>query len=261
MIKIPFDRCVILTTLDYAQITNRLESAIYDPNFLSESSAVGVASQNENRAPKRQRYFGHIQGFKFLANRIIGHRYCHLPAFLTPTIAGRIDSLNRGYEISLTIELNSITFALLLAWLGGLFTTISSAIDNALTVSKNYQYLTTVQIIAGVYILIIAYFYFEAWRATRYFRTLFVKELVGSISIQVVDRSTPNTDFDYERLDDIRSTTAVLRQNLPSFPAPASADFSTENARSITTLLRQNLPSFPRRSTDIHPADRPNSSP
>jgi hypothetical protein len=259
MIKIPFDRCVILTTLDYAQITNRLASAIYDPSFSSESSAVGVASQNENRAPKQQRYFGQIQGFKFLANRIIGHRYWHLPAFLTPTIAGKIDSLYRGYEISLTIELNSITFALLLTWLGGLLTTISSVVDNALTSSKNYQYLTTMQIIIGVYLLIIAYFYFEAWRATRYFRTLFIKELVGSISSQVVDRSTANANFDYEPLGDLRSTTSLLRQNLPSFPARPSADFPTENARSITTLLRQNLPSFPHRSTDIHPADRPNS--
>ncbi len=247
MIKIPFNRCVILTTLDYAQITNRLESAIYDPSFSSQSGT--------DRAPKRQRYFGQIQGFKFVANRIIGHKYCHLPAFITPTIAGRIESLYRGYEISLTIELNSITFALLLTWLGGLFTTVSSVIDNTLTGSKNYQYLTTVQIIAGVYLLIIAYFYFEAWRATSYFRTLFIKELVGSISNQV-DRSTWNNDFD----NDLQSTTALLRQNLPSFPAPASTDFPTENARSITTLLRQNLPSFPHRSTDIHPADRPNSS-
>jgi hypothetical protein len=248
MIKIPFDRCVILTTLDYAQITNRLESAIYDPSFSSQSGAVGVASQNENRAPKQQRYFGQIQGFKFLANRIIGHRYWHLPAFLTPTIEGKIDSLYRGYEISLTVKLNSITFALLLTWLGGLFTTVSSVIDNTLTGSKNYQYLTTMQIIAGVYILIIAYFYFEAWRATRYFRTLFVKELVGSISSQVVDRSTWNKGFENEPLGDLQATTALLRQNLPSFPAPTSADFPTENARSITTLLRQNLPSFPRRS-------------
>jgi hypothetical protein len=251
MIKIPFNRCVILTTLDYTQITNRLESAIYDPSFLSQS---GV-----DRVPNRQRYFGQIQGFKFLANRIIGHKYWHLPAFLTPTIAGKIESLYRGYEISLTIELNSITFALLLTWLGGLFTTVSSVIDNTLTGSKNYQYLTTVQIIAGVYILIIAYFYFEAWRATKYFRTLFIKELVGSISSQVVDRSMWDKGFDNDRLGDIPATTALLRQNLPSFPAPAAADFPAENARSITSLLRQNLPSFPHGSTDIHSADRPNS--
>ncbi len=250
MIKIPFDRCVILTTLDYAQITNRLESAIYDSSFSAQSSV--------DRAPKQQRYFGQIQGFKFLANRIIGHRYWHLPAFLTPTIEGKIDSLYHGYEISLTVKLNSITFALLLTWLGGLFTTISSVIDNILTGSKNYQYLTTIQIIAGVYLLIIAYFYFEAWRATRYFRTLFIKELVGAVSSQVVARSMWNDNYDDERFGDIQSTTDLLRQNLPSFPA-ATTDLPAKNARSITTLLRQNLPSFPRQSTDIQPVDRPNS--
>lgn len=223
MIRIPFDRCVIITTLNFAQIADRLESAIYDPIF--------SAQQNTNSPPTKQRYFGQIQGFKFLANRIIGYKHFHLPAFLSPTIEGKIDSLHHGYEISLVIKLHNMTVALLLTCLGGLFATLSSVLDNIFAGIRNYQYVTTVQVIALVYVVVIAYFYFEAWRATKFFRTLFVKKFVGNIDSGVVDRAMWHSNFD---LKDVRKSRAVgdlLRKNLPSFPTDSSTPDRTDYPR------------------------------
>ena len=110
MIKIPFDRCVILTTLDFEQISERLATAIYDPRFSADRSA--------ERAPKHQYYCGQIHGFKFSASRLIGHKYFHLPLVLSPTIEGNINALSTGYEISLTAKLQNVTVVLLLTWLG-----------------------------------------------------------------------------------------------------------------------------------------------
>ncbi len=245
MIKIPFDRRVILTTLDFAQITDRLETAIYDPDFSSRSS--------DNRIPKHQRYFGRIQGLRFMATRIVGHKYFHIPAFLVPTIEGKIESLYRGYEISLTLKLNEITFAVLLTWLGGLLTTISAVLDNIFADSRNYRYLTIVLALAGLYILVIAYCYFEAWRARRFFKQLFTNRFEWASGDRDVDNSTWQPEFDFEEVGDLRSIATLLRQNLPSFPARQAANQQAENGRSITTLLRQNLPSFPRR--DRYPED------
>jgi hypothetical protein len=242
MIKIPFDRRVILTTLDFAQITDRLETAIYDPTFSSRSS--------NNNTPKHQQYFGLIQGLRFVATRIVGNKYLHIPAFLVPTIEGKIESLHRGYEISLAVKLNEITFALLLAWLGGLLTTVSSVLDNIFADSKNYQYLTIVQIIAGLYVLVIAYFYFEAWRATGFFKQLFINGFARATHNEAVDLSMWHPEFDFEEVGNLRSIATLLRQNLPSFPARQSAPQQVETTRSITTLLRQNLPSFPHRESD-----------
>ena len=214
MIRIPFDRCVIITTLNFEQIAERLECAIYDPSF--------SARQNTNSLPTNQRYFGQIQGFKFLANRIVGHKYLHLPAFLSPTIEGKIDSLHHGYEISLAIKIHNITVALLLTCLGGLLATLSSVLDNIFTGTKNYQYVTTVQIIALVYPIVIAYFYFEAWRATKFFRTLFVKKFVGNIESGVVDRAMWRSNFDLKDVGKSREIGDLLRKNLPSFPTGSS---------------------------------------
>jgi hypothetical protein len=243
MIKIPFDRRVILTTLDFAQITDRLETAIYDPDFSSRSS--------NNRTPKHQRYFGRIQGLRFMATRIVGHKYFHIPAFLVPTIEGKIESLYRGYEISLTLKLNEITFAVLLAWLGGLLTTISAVLDNIFADSKNYQYLTIVLTLAGLYVLAIAYCYFEAWRARRFFKQLFTNKFTLASGDRAVERALWQPEYDFEDVGDLRSIATLLRQNLPSFPARQAANQPVETGRSIATLLRQNLPSFPRR--DRHP--------
>jgi hypothetical protein len=214
MIRIPFDRCVIISTLNFAQITDRLASAIYDPDFSLQ--------QNTNSTHRNQHYFGQIQGFKFLATRIIGAKYFHLPSFFSPTIEGKIDSLHHGYEISLAIKLNNITVALLLTWLGGLFATLSSVLDNIFTGTKNYQYLTLVQVVALVYVLVIAYFYFEARRSTKFFRTLFIKKFAGNIDRGVVDRAIWHPDFDLQDISKSRAIGDLLRKNLPSFPTGAS---------------------------------------
>ena len=214
MIKIPFDRCVIISTLDLAQITDRLESAIYDPSFQSSS--------NTKVNSTHQRCFGQLQGFKFLANRIVGHKYLHLPTFLSPTIEGKIASLHHGYEISLAIKLNNLTLVLLLTWLGGLFTVLSSILDNILAGSSNDRYLMTVGITAIVYILVIAYFYFDAWRATKFFKTLFVKRFAVASGDEVVDQPSWHSGFDFPEASNSRSSIELLRQNLPSFPTRSS---------------------------------------
>jgi hypothetical protein len=210
MIKIPFDRCVIVTTLDFAQITDRLESAIYDPKFSSESHL--------NKTPNQQSYLGQIRGYKFSATRIVGHKYLHLPGFLFPTIEGDINSLHHGYEISLAIKLHNITFVLLLTWLGGLFTIIPSIFDNIFIGTRNYQYLTIVQAIALVYIATIAYFYLDAWQATKFFKTLFVKKFKSSIENPIVTTPTRDPDSQIPQTGGAPSPTDLLRKNLPSFP-------------------------------------------
>ncbi len=214
MIRIPFDRCVIISTLNFAQITDRLASAIYDPDFSLQ--------QNTNSTHSEPYYFGQIQGFKFLATRIIGFKHFHLPSFFAPTIEGKIDSLHHGYEISLAVKLHNVTVALLLTWLGGLFATLSSVLDNVFTGTKNYQYVTLVQIVALVYILEIAYFYFEARRSTKFFRTLFIKKFAGNIDRGVVDRSMWHPDFDLQDIGKSRAIGDLLRKNLPSFPTGGS---------------------------------------
>jgi hypothetical protein len=229
MIKIPFDQCVILTTLDFAQITDRLESAIYVGAATTENSharrqslSAGASPQSAKTKLKRQHFFGQIQGFKFLANRIVGHKYLHLPAFLSPTIEGNINSLHHGYEISLAVKLHNITCAILLTWLGGLLTTISPMLDNVLVDSKNYQYLTAVQIIATVYVAVVIYLYFDAWRTTRFFRSLFVKGFTGATKIIYEDRSMWSSDLSDLQLQEVSNAsepTNLLRRNLPSFPS------------------------------------------
>ena len=219
MIRIPFDRCVILSTLDFTQITDRLDSAIYDPSFRSRSA--------DNNVPKQQCYLGQIRGFKFLATRIIGHKYLHLPIFLSPTISGDINSLHHGYEISLAVRLSNLTFTLLLTCLGGLLTTLSSVFDNILVDSKNYQYLATWQIATIFYIAVLAYFYFSAWQATKFFRNLFAQGFMGNTPLNVVAQPAWNSDFGLQEVEDFQwhtvspgaSSTDWLRKNLPSFTA------------------------------------------
>jgi hypothetical protein len=226
MINIPSNRCVIVTTLNFTQITERLVGAIYDPQFSSETTL--------DRALKSQPYLGKIQGFKFLATKIIGFKNLHLPVFLSPTIEGKIDSLHHGYEISLRLKLQNTTAALLLTCLGGLFTTISAILDNILTDARNYQYLTTVETIAVVYILVLAYFYFAACRETKYFKNLFIKGFTAAPQNPVPsDRSSWDRDFQVravgnasgQSLDTAEPATGWLQQNLPSFPK-RDRDFS-----------------------------------
>jgi hypothetical protein len=229
MIKIPFNRCVILTTLDFAQITNRLESAIYVGAVSPSTQPQPSSIPPDNSRSNHPRYFGQIRGFRFLATRIIGHKYIHLPIFLLPTVEGEIDSLHHGYEISLTVKLQNITCALLLTCLGGLFTTISSVLDNILVGTKNYQYLTIVQIVALFYVVVLTYFYFDAWRATKFFRALFVKKFTGATQLADFDRQTCSGDLQLRdtiedpgaRLHQQKLSIDLLRKNLPSFPSPS----------------------------------------
>lgn len=218
MIRIPFDRCVILTTLDFAQVTDRLKSVIYDPNIPWQATNLNSL--------KHQPYFGQVRGFKFLATQIIGHKYLHLPIFLSPTIEGNINSLQSGYEISLAVRLNNVTFVLLLTWLGGLLTTVSSVLDNILVDAKNYQYLTTVQIAILCYLLVLAYLYFSAWSTTKFFRGLFAQGFTGTTKIGVVERPIWDSALQFQEVGDFptgisqdrKSATDWLRHNLPSFP-------------------------------------------
>jgi hypothetical protein len=257
MINIPFNRCVIVTTLNFGQIIERLEGAIYDPHF---SSSIAT-----DRAINSQSYLGKIQGFNFLATKLLGFKYFHLPTFLSPTIEGKIDSLHHGYEISLRLKLQNITFALLLTCLGGLFTTISAILDNLLTGSKNYQYLTTVETIAVVYILILVYFYFAARRETKFFKTLFIKGFTAANHTTVDGHGASwSEDFQFQeigncaiqRLATAEPATGWLKQNLPSFPSPDRADRDRQQMKTrlqipeSRDLLKQNLPSFPKLDRD-----------
>jgi hypothetical protein len=208
MIKIPFDRCVILTTLDFAQITDRLESVIYNPHSPS--------LQIDGSSSTRQRFLGEIRGFKFLATRILGHKYLHLPRFLAPAIEGKIDSLHHGYEISLSIKLHNITCVLLVTWLGGVFVAASSVLDSVFMGIKNSQYVTILSIVIFFYLAVLAYLYVEAWSATKFFRTLFVRGLTSTTEMIQTVRSTVNFDLQPQPSGDL--STDQLRKNLPSFP-------------------------------------------
>jgi hypothetical protein len=229
MIKIPFDRCVILTTLDFDRIIDRLESEIYDRRF--------NYTPNNNRSVKYQRYFGELRGFKFLATRIIGNKYLHLPGFFLPCIEGTIDQLHNGYEISLRVKLNNWTFVALLTWLGGLFTfTMSSIIDNVLGDVKDYRYLTDVGISIGLCLLTICYFYFASWRATKFFKNLFAQRLLGTTNIAAPQ---PKWQPQIPQLALQRSSVDWMRQNLPSFPSTPDAINSAMKGKMSTKSKQQ----------------------
>jgi hypothetical protein len=221
MIKIPFDRCLILTTLEFGQIMDRLESAIYvDPAVRDESSSF-LSPRTAFSTPKQERYTGQLRGFKFSATRIVGHKYFHLPTFLLPTIEGSIKALHHGYEISLTVKLHATTCVLLLACLGGLLTTFSLILGNILA-DKNYQYLTAAQILVPIYIGLVICLYFEARQTIGFFRTLFVKRFVAATKIEVGDRSMWSSDLRFDEIDTAPAEGLQpidwLRHNLPSFP-------------------------------------------
>lgn len=253
MINIPFNRCVVVTTLNLVQITDRLQSAIYDPHF--------AASTTADRGSQSQYYQGKIHGFKFSAARIISYKDFHLPIFLSPIIEGKIDSLYHGYKISLTMKVQNITVALLLTWLGGLFIAISTVLDHILTDPENYQYSIAFQMIVLCSIVVLAYFYFAAYRETKFFKTLFFKGFaVATQHPDVSPRPSWSEDFQFQEVSnssgDLLSTaepvTGWLRKNLPSFPNPDrdSSDRRQEKKplqrQESLDLLQQNLPSFPK---------------
>ncbi|AFY94208.1 hypothetical protein [Chamaesiphon minutus] len=235
MIRIPFPQCVILTTLDFAQITDRLESAIYEgetqsltsghlvPAALpSADSAVTLPSTESHSLvkviPKQQHFIGEIQGFKFSAARIIGHKYLHLPRFLVPAIEGKINSLYHGYQLTLCIKIHQITLILLLTWLGGLFTITSSIINNIVAGIDLGRFLIPLEYAALAYILVLGYLYFEAWRSTKFFRNLFVRGFAGATSTPVVSPSVWSSELQLSEMGTSQSSTDWLRKNLPSFP-------------------------------------------
>ena len=221
MIKIPFNRCVILTTLDFSQIADRLESAIYVGHPADLPMAVDPALSAAATSHPNQRYFGQVRDFKFLATRIVGHKYFHLPIFLLPTVEGKIHALHHGYEISLDIKIHDITLVVLLTWFGGLFITICSILDNLVAGSKNYQYLTMVEIVAFGYVGVLAYFYFHAWRATKFFKTLFVRGFTHT-NTRVVSQPGWISELPLQEPGEVPSSTILLQKNLPSFPSNPS---------------------------------------
>jgi hypothetical protein len=220
MIKIPFDRCVILTTLDFDRIIDRLESEIYDRRLENRPKT--------KRAARWQHYYGELSGFKFTATRIIGIKYLHLPGFLLPTIEGKIDQLYNGYEISLDVKLHTWTFIALLTWLGGLFTfTASSILDNVLGEVRDYRYLTDVSISISLFLLTVFYLYFASWRGTKFFKALFAQRLLGTTSIVAPQTTQWQPSLQRQQLALQRSSIDWMRRNLPSFP-------STPDARTAT---------------------------
>ena len=235
MIRIPFPQCVILTTLDFAQITHRLESAIYAgetqlpaarsvaPGTLPSAGSSADLPKSESHAlvkinPKQQHFFGEIQGFKFLATRIIGYKYLHLPRFLLPTIEGKINSLYHGYQITLCIKIHQITLILLLTWLGGLFTATSSIIGNILAGIDLERFLAPIEYIALAYVVALAYLYLDAWLSTKFFKNLFVRGFVGATANTVASSPVWSSELQYPQMGGGRSSTDWLRKNLPSFP-------------------------------------------
>ena len=220
MIKIPFDRCVILTTLDFDRIMDRLESEIYDRRFQYQP--------NTKRTAKHQHYYGELQGFKFVATRTIGSKYLHLPGFLIPSIEGKIQPLYNGYEISLEVKLHNLTFMLLLTWFGALFAfTVSSLLDNILGEVKGSGYLTNVSISVGIYLMVVGYIYFAAWRSTKFFRSLFAQRLLGTTNIVMVSNSNWQTGIQRQQQIFQRSSVDWLKHNLPSFPSTTDSQVAT----------------------------------
>jgi hypothetical protein len=212
MMKIPFDRCLIVTTLDFDRILDRLESAIYDSRF--------EPSYSFDRSPRKQRYYGEIRGFKFSATRTIGHKYVHLPSLFLPTIEGTIDQLHNGYEISLKVALHNWTCLLLLGWLGGLVTfVVASMVDNVLGEIQAFQYLNDLLLSFSIYLAIVAYFYFAAWRGIKFFKSLFAQRLLTTSAIVLVTKPKWQMDLQYQQATFNRTAVDWMRVNLPSLPS------------------------------------------
>jgi hypothetical protein len=176
MIKIPFEQCVVLTTLDFEQISERLATAIYDPYCPPRDTSI---------ARKHQRYSGHIRGYKFSASPLLGNKHIHLPFFLFPTIEGNILPLANGYEISLMAKLQNFTFILLLTGLGGILLACSIAFEEALLDIQDALNGSVLLISVIFYLFTIAYFYFVSWQTTRFFQALFTQGLTGISRINV----------------------------------------------------------------------------
>ncbi len=212
MIKIPFNRCLIVTTLDFDRILDRLESAIYDSRF--------EPSYSFDRSPRKQRYHGEIRGFKFLATRTIGHKYFHLPSLFLPTIEGTIAQVHNGYEISLKVALHNWICLILLGCLGGLVTFVTaSVVDNVLGEIQMYQYLNDLLLSLAIYLAIVAYFYLAAWRSIKFFKSLFAQRLLTTSAIVLVTKPKWQMELQYQQATFNRTAVDWIRVNLPSLPS------------------------------------------
>ncbi len=228
MIKIPFNRCVILTTLDFDRIIDRLESAIYDPRF-SQIYGFGKTSNS-------QRYGGELHGFKFQATRMIGSKHIHVPLFLLPEVEGTIEQLHHGHEISLKVGLHNFTFMLLLTWFGGLFTfTTACIIDNVLGDVKDYRYLVDVGISLLIYLAMVAYFYFAAWRSTKFFKNLFAQRLLGMRSQIPAAQNDWGADLQLQKIAIQRSAVDWMKTNLPALPSTPDGRTATMKSNKMPT--------------------------
>jgi hypothetical protein len=216
MIKIPFDRCVIFTTLDFEQIIARLESAIYHPSNRS--------ARDDGEESQPQCYYGQIRTFRFLATRIIGHKYAHLPLCLSPTIEGNIKALPQGYQISLSVNLQNLTFVLLLTWLGALFTAIFAVCDRAFMHIEDNGF-KGLAISLLLYLAAVCHLYFSSWQTIRFLQTLFAERLTGITKIGGADRPRwiPNLP-PVGPVPATRSATDYIGQNLPAFSHLSKVD-------------------------------------
>ncbi|NJR32151.1 MAG: hypothetical protein HC778_03945 [Chamaesiphon sp. CSU_1_12] len=187
----------------------------------SADSAVALPNMDSHSFvkvnPQQQHFIGEIQGFKFLATRIIGHKYLHLPRFLVPTIEGKINSLYHGYQLTICIKIHQITLILLLTWLGGLFTATSSIIGNIVAGIDRGLLLIPLEFIALAYILVLGYLYLEAWRSTKFFQNLFVRGFAGATSTPSVSSSVWSSELQMSEMGGSQSSTHWLRKTSHRF--------------------------------------------
>jgi hypothetical protein len=207
MIRIPIREQVLLSTLGFDSILNRLDSAISSP-------------EDYSREPKP--YIGEIQGFKFWANRLIGSEYLHFPNWLLPKIEGRIYELELGYQISLVAKLHRSTSILLLIGLGGVTAyTLSCLLGNVLNGVTDFKYFQDLGIIACIYLVITLYFSLTARRAMNFFKVLFAQRLLGSSQLYL-DNRPPQLSVIGGQMS---TFSARLRNNLPQLKPSADLNF------------------------------------
>ena len=99
--------------------------------------------------------------------------------------------------------------------------TVSSLLDNIVGEVKDSGYLVDVGISVGIYLLAIAYIYYAAWRAVKFFKSLFTQRLLGTTNITI-----GNTGWQPQ----IRQISSVdwLKRNLPSFPSTTDSQVATK---------------------------------
>jgi hypothetical protein len=197
MIRIPLKERVVLTTLGFDSILNRLDSAIVVP---------------EDRSGQIKPYIGEINGFQFYASRLLGSKYFHLPTFFLPRIEGRIYDIPTGYEISLIAKLHPYTAVFLWICAGGLLAyTVNGILDNLVANVREFQYLEDLAIAVLVFAVLMLYFYLASRRGMRFFQVLFVQRLLGNSQIYL---NTPPKSSQ-QVSEQVAVFSNRLRKNLP----------------------------------------------